>query len=707
MAVLTPGSTLPSTSNGNRRPLPTPVVPNPMHNYASWTYSWSLWWLDVGDCNNLMNQNDVDSAQAFKLSDKSYVVAEDSGRYPDNRLPSQYGLNYQLQEVTLNTTIGLNKVSKHSNLLTGSLTILEPYGVTFIDTLADASWDPIQKQYINYTQQPYMLQLDFKGYDDNGVPVPDSEVALYRKRYPIVFLNMKVGVTGKGAEYKITFAPQGHAALQNEHATTPADFTVTAGTVDEFFNGKDGLVDKYTKYWQQELNTARYKYADSMAFDIDPAIKVSAIVNKNDAPITLASYKNPDSKTVTTDLVLDKLTWTIPKGTPIVDLIAKVIVQSAWLIETQLKLNGKSESESDNQTDPTNLIKTTVKTLYQGISRDGGSDGKSGVVVNAFDAVKQRRALSFTFCINQYTTYKGSNPHMNTMPDYRPWVVKNYNYLYTGKNTDIIDLKIDFDTTYYTTINSYNKQVASKQSSAATGDQTKLAAGVEFPLTPGSLSMAITPLRAVKTSTPMRVVHVNGDINAAAGLNGNRPDAATAMDVLKSTYSGPNGDMLNVKLNIVGDPILLKQDDWLYTPSPSNSTAYNAQTSQLDFANKYGHLRMDNAELIVYLTINTPIDIDTDYYNSGLVFPPANTMTSLFSGAYTILKIESKFIAGKFEQTLHLARYLNADYIEFFATSQATRGDNVALVRKNALAETSTNTSGAVVGGIPTPVTRP
>lgn len=697
----------PTAQNAEKKmPLPTPVVPNPMHNYASWTYSWSLWWMDVGDCNNLMNQDDVNSAQEFKLSDKSYVVAEDGGRDPANRLPSQYGLNYQLQEVTLNTIIGLNKVSKHSNLLTGSMTILEPYGVTFIDTLADASWDPIQKQYVNYTQQPYMLQLDFKGYDDNGVPVPESEVALYRKRYPIVLLNMKVGVTGKGAEYKITFAPQGHAGLRNEHATTPADFTVTAGTVDEFFNGKEGLVNKYTDYWAAEVGSARYKYADSMAFDIDPTIKISAIANKNDAPITLASYKNPDSKTVATDLVLDKLTWTIPKGTPIVDLIAKVIVQSDWLIK-QLGLDGKQSSDSNNQTDPTNLFKTTVKTLYQGISRDSGANGTPGVVVNAFDAIKQRRAMSFTFCINQYTTYKGSSASMNTMPDYRPWVIKNYNYLYTGKNTDIVDLKIDFDTTYYTTINSYNRLVASKQSSAATGDQTKLSEGVAFPLTPGSLGMAITPLQAVKTSTPMRVVHINGDINAASGLNGNRPDAAVAMDVLKSTYSGPNGDMLNVKLTIVGDPILLKQDDWLYTPSPTKSTVYNAQTSQLDFVNKYGHLRMDNAELIVYLTINTPIDIDTDYYNNGLVFPPANTMTSLFSGAYTILKIESKFVSGKFEQTLNLARYLNADYIEFFATSQATRGDNVALVRKNALAETSTNTSGAVVGGIPAPVTRP
>lgn len=104
---------------------------------------------------------------------------------------------------------------------------------------------------------------------------------------------------------------------------------------------------------------------------------------------------------------------------------------------------------------------------------------------------------------------------------------------------------------------------------------------------------------------------------------------------------------------------------------------------------------MDNAELVVQLIINTPIDIDTDYYNNGLAFPAPNTMTSLFSGAYTITRVESTFNAGKFEQVLHLARYINTDYIEFFSSTKAAQRGAVGNVQDKAIAETGTN---AIVG---------
>ena len=663
---------------GNKIPLATPAVPNPMHNYASWTYSWSLWWLDIGDKNNLMACDDVDAAQAYQLGPLSYVVAEDGGRFTDRRLPSQYGLNYQLQEVQLSTLIGLNQVSKHTNLATGSMTVVEPYGVTFIDTLADASWDPVQKKYINYTQQPFLLQIDFKGFDDNGQPIPDSETALYRKRYPISILSMKVAVSAKGAEYKIQFAPSTHIGQRNEHTTTPADFTVTAGTVAEFFTE---FKNQWNRYYTTEVLTGRYQYADAVYFDIDDAISSSSIVNKNEAPLTWASTKD-------SNLVLDKLTWSIPKGTSVMDLIARVIVQSDWLINTQLGL--EKANNNGNQTDPTNLFKTVVKTLYEGVDYSGAI--QSGV----YDKTKSRRPMSFTYVVHQYTSWKGSHPSMKgTIPDTRPWVVKYYNYLYTGKNTDIVDLKINFDTTYYTAINTYNRQIAASQSSAATGDENKLLSASTIALTPEVLSGAITPLSAVKTLGQMRIKHINGDVNNTSMLNGTRPSAQVAADVLKSAYSGVNGDMVAVKLTIVGDPTLLKQDDWLYVPSPTKSTSYNSRISQFDFVKKYGHLRMDNAELVVQLIINTPIDIDTDYYNNGLAFPAPNTMTSLFSGAYTITRVESTFNAGKFEQVLHLARYINTDYIEFFSSTKAAQRGAVGNVQDKAIAETGTN---AIVG---------
>ena len=119
-------------------PYPTDIVPNPLHTYASYTYGWSLWWLSVTDYNELSNMPDVDVALAWEPK-ASYVVAEDGGQYPTQRLPTTFGLNYQIQNVQLKTTFGLNQQTQHSNLLSASATIIEPYGFTLFDALAAAS----------------------------------------------------------------------------------------------------------------------------------------------------------------------------------------------------------------------------------------------------------------------------------------------------------------------------------------------------------------------------------------------------------------------------------------------------------------------------------------------------------------------------------------------------------------------------------------
>ena len=156
-------------------------------------------------------------------------------------------------------------------------------------------------------------------------------------------------------------------------------------------------------------------------------------------------------------------------------------------------------------------------------------------------------------------------------------------------------------------------------------------------------------------------------MNVSSNLGG-RSAAIMAKNLIGSKQIGDN-DMVHIKLGIVGDPTLLKEDDWTYSPSPSVYGDYNAwdTLSQYDFAVMYGHLRMDVAEVIVGLQINTPFDIDTDYNNTGLVFPPMarnGVVTSLFSGRYDIVQIKSKFSKGKFDQVLELNRKFNQEYLD-------------------------------------------
>ena len=93
-------------------PTPTSIIPNPLHQFASHSYAWSLWWLDIDDYNRMSSGGDIGTGIDFQLGPSSYVVAEDSGLYPQRRLPTQLGLNYNIQDVNFETVVGLNSKSK-------------------------------------------------------------------------------------------------------------------------------------------------------------------------------------------------------------------------------------------------------------------------------------------------------------------------------------------------------------------------------------------------------------------------------------------------------------------------------------------------------------------------------------------------------------------------------------------------------------------
>ena len=699
-----------------KKPIPSAPVVNPLHNYASYTYTWSLWWLDVGDYNSL-TRSTVESAVNYQLGPNSYVVAEDAGLYPDRRLPSTYGLNYYIQDVEFSTVIGLNKKSKSTNMIEGSFTIIEPYGVTLVDALLEAS--NTVGGYKNYLQQPYMLELNFTGYDDNGNDISSKYASIFRKRFPIKIIECKFSVGNKGTEYKLKFIPTGSGDAQSEEMRTlPLNVSITAKTVNEFFNGNPeakpeptkGLVQKLEEFYATEVLEAKREVADKFVFQFDTDIGKSLITSDKQ---TSLAQSNPKTK----DLDLKGNNFNIPKGTTYVDIISKVLAQSDWLINEQLGIE-KPDKKSGDQTSVFNAFKIL----------------NSSEFLN-FDNTRNTYGKTINYKIHQYPTWKSDHPDLPQLADSTPFTSKKYDYMYTGKNIDIIDLKLQFDTTYYTAVNKYTKDKAATQTTKETSKNTiesklpSFSAGLSF------LAKFIPQLGQVPSITPIRYHNVVGDQSNTIGLNIiNRPGAQRASDVMKSLYSNASGDMVNVQLTIVGDPTLIKQDDWLYAPDPKGGSSgatsasdsigglslgsignqisgmvttavtnyatnlitsginkllgglglggagggggagsYNA-LSQDRFAEQYGHIKMDTGEVVCSLTVNTPIDIDADITNQGLVYPQPGTRQSFFSGQYKVLTVKNKFAGGVFTQTLDMIRYNNSDAAKKFGGAGGSGG---------------------------------
>ena len=129
------------------------------------------------------------------------------------------------------------------------------------------------------------------------------------------------------------------------------------------------------------------------------------------------------------------------------------------------------------------------------------------------------------------------------------------------------------------------------------------------------------------------------------------------------------GDMINLRMKIIGDPHFIKQDDIFYNQSI---------VSGLGQLTPNNSLWTDNGELYVFVTFQSPVDYDE---STGLAVPALSKYkNSVWTGIYKIIKIDSEFQKGKFEQTLELARlpYTDADFSA--GTNAQQRFDSLSII---------------------------
>ena len=683
-----------STGSGSNSQLPQLLKPsaiaspfaNPLDNYASYTYGWSLWWLGLDDYNaiNSTPNNELSILQWNPTPGISYVIAEDGGQYPLQRLPTTAGLNYYIDSVNFDTIFSPGKTNLNTNLVTGSLVVKEPYGVTLIDSIVMWSQQQNITSTTNYIDQPFMLQLDFFGYDDNG-KLLDSGILNIKKRFPIKINNIKLEINGVGgAQYTISFSPLNHGVAYNEeNSNVPKLMYIKGKTVGEVLSDFSYQLNQF--YQDAAYNKNLSSLSNGYLFDIHPKIAASTIVYPRDATIA----KSVSS----TGLDLKNGQFVIPEGSKINAIIDSIVKISSFLTN-QIAEHGCNNPKSTH-TKEFYTFKTTVKLQYGYIDIQGIPQ----INKDSHDSQKNSYAKLMTFNVQPYVTFRGNNPNMDTAPDSTPYTIKAYNYIYTGKNSNVIDLKLNFDTTYYSRFLGYTDAYGAQQPTQdKVIDNIQDAIGSNYgvnairTLYPGLVNQVLDP-SSLRYSAIVNDRNITGSMNVL-----NSPLTQKAADVVSSLTASAIGDMITVELTIIGDPQLIKQDDWFISPSPNNTDYTNA--SQQDILSKYGFFKTDSGELIVSLTINSPIDQDADLSGQGLMYWAGGSSSpgvSLFSGQYYIIKIKNNFTSGKFQQVLQLARYVNGNQAKAIAASDAVR-TSIA----NQTPSVSTNGSASVNGDNPT-----
>jgi hypothetical protein len=707
------------------------VLPNVLHQYASYTYGLSLHLLTEKEYNLVVEKGEY--------TPKRVLIAS-AGRYNNTPGPTEFIRSPYFKEdfyfdgFELDTVIGLNAESRSTNAIKYNFTLIEPYGFTLIDRIINVCNSP-EVNSNNYLDMPYLLQIDFFGIDDSGQitgAIPNTT-----KRIPIRLLKMDVKISARGAEYAIMGTPYNHSAFDLTYLSTPKIVEVEARTVAQFFQsdetagdttdtskqresaqaglwvtsdrrivGPDGqfvpvntlnqsLLSIKTKrelglfssfgtalnnHQRSLVSDEKIEFPDKYFFNIidpetGPKLSTSLFVTgdfstpKNAGMVIINSgsglakdnnTRKGDLGRNTTSYSLDTRLFQINPGTYIDQVITWVIRNSKWM--------------TDQITIPEETV--NVETYLAEIA------GKKNtplywfkiipsIRLGPFDKIRKVFSKEITYNVQTYEVRNlkipvGPGGTAGQAENPKP-PVKSYDYLYTGKNNDILDLDIQFNALYYTALTTYRTS-ASKLAQLATAGEAEKDKNVD--------TNQVGIVQDPNAIMPMVMKSQVTDTRSTTGSGALTAKQIAVADLEDSLLTLSQADMLHVKLKIIGDPSFIKQDDLFWTPK-SNTQIGENKTNADDRLTPDGSLKMDNGEVYVNLTFRTPVDVDEttglmQFTNKNILGP---TQTSLFSGLYRVMTITNEFRNGMFTQLLNLIRLPRQDKLDY-ANNKPPTSDN-------------------------------
>lgn len=688
--------------------IPASALKNRLHDFTSYTYRITLYLLTSDDY-RAVNAKPYDFVPKYILirSGGAGPLATDKtpGKHPD------FQEDFYFENLNITTVVGLNSRSKASNAVNIKFDIIEPYGMTLLDRFLSACMTTADCP--NYVDQPYLLQIDFIANPDQVDQFGAKGVLIDTKRIPIKLTEFKIKPGINGTTYHVRAMPYNHSAFLESAAAVPVNMSVEATTVQDYFDSQSFLAqlfDEQAAKQEERIEEALKKFNDPMltaeelererarlkaefiyttksfpaayntyfknaaysegryeqplyqiAFNIHPDIGKSKIVdpaktNSTSSTMTsrLENYVNTGSSSSAANPDFkNKSVFNISYGTDIVNLIDRVVSSSEY-VKNQVRKYDEEQEKSKQQDTNNNTTNARASTDKENKTTEQKAPVKwfkiiPNVTLGNYDKKSKGYSKTIIFSILPYDAANSYHPDFKFTSLSTNQCVRTYQYYYTGKNQDVIGLDIDFDATFITGITTFTNKL----------ERTNNYAGADV-VDVGDDNKTVSDQRPPQW-LPFRTGPTPADTQLSSGKPRTAEDYAVA-SVARSLYSSyPRGDMLNIRIKIVGDPAFIKQDDVYHNPMQSSyATAINAtRTPGTPPVNvDANQIIFDAEQVYVQLIVKGAVDIDdtTGITNKTLVLSNGQTTNGSFSGIYKVQMVSSDFSKGKFEQTLDLIR---------------------------------------------------
>lgn len=563
----------------------------------------------------------------------------------------------QMANATLPTTIGFD--------------VIEPYSVNgFLEALATsaraAGWD-------TYIEAPYVLLVEWIGYPDSSTfsePEPLKE-----KRYiTIKFSGMEVDITEKGTVYKCSVFPWGdvaHGISGKLTANTSVEGSTVGEILSELVKAFNNQLTVDRNQTQQNTNQAnalhdlfdiKFDTVDNTGnFIKDPSpsigdavgqyqstdISDSVLYSEKDAKLIAmldpqnqtqdgVNYPNRDATASTYKVVSagsdKKPQIAFNAGSNLRDIIAEVIVNSEYVRST---LKDMYENGGEKSVDPDGFVN------YFLIRVDTEE-------LPGRDEIRNTPLRKYIFRISPYKVLRSKFPGFakleQPLKDLEKNSCRSYDYIYTGKNTEILDFKLQYNYLFY--------EGLPRGDGINDSPKTKDTPSPVNPTKPTENGKSQTEAEKNKDlanpSNPVSRTAILPPDSYSIGDSVQRQDDPyfVLAENLHRALIDPRASMVLANINIIGDPF------FLVTGGIGNQVKTSDRSSSIDFTQAQ-HLYGD---MIVDIKFQNPQDIGD---NGFITYN--KKVTSPFHGAYIVNKIVSTFKEGQFKQNLELRKIAGQD----------------------------------------------
>jgi hypothetical protein len=639
------------------------ITPNPLELFASYTPLWTLACLESEQYNK---------PESYRNSpaDLKHIVMSSAGRFESNRVQTTSGIpEYFINNFSMKATVGANAKTGNSNAFNFEWEIYEPYSMGLL--LQSLQIAAKNAKFVNYLNDAvFVMRLDFQGYDELG----RNYSTIKPKFFVLKITKVTFQVNEGGSTYKMTAVPYNHLGFSDTINTMFNDVKIVPkklGTVEEALTDPEGdsLVAALNKI-ESDLFAAE-KIGVKDIYDIQFPKDSQDFQRVED-------IKKPGTATIdpTEDANKNRIQGNNAKTIAVFE--SNTIGKSSFGFNQSQGGNYPFRKHGDTVDEKTGLITRDNMTINPKTRTFQFSQGQTiTAIINSiilssqyakaamdpknkingyikwfkldvqiemldYDTKIGDFAKKFTYRVVPYLVHESIFTNPSTALEYteiKKTITKGYNYIYTGKNIDVIKFDIEINNMFFTGVapspeDKTAQQNNPDQASGPAGSQKKSADTGQGPA-------ALAVVASGGRSRPMRDPELlKKEVTGGAGIED------TAQKVAQSfhkAFTQSSTEMVTVNLEILGDPY------WVVDSGMGN---YFAKPTVNNQVTEDGTMNYESGDVFVYLTFKTPSDVNTA---TGLYDFGKEVKVSPYSGIYRVTAVESMFNES-FRQRLRLVR---------------------------------------------------